>query len=240
MTSLGFRAGHDHIAERPRAMPRPMAPEPLALPAPSRSRLPTVKMPTIPMPFTPKGFLPLLFYSAASVLFPLLLLFMTYDFTDNVVRGLFIGVAALFAFVPVISNDCCVLYNTVLFFHTGIEVKVIQTAFDYAMAADTPDYGMVLGYVGAITVIVHLVPFFLTDHPMLVSLLAVVGVPVNAAIALFLDKSLGESMFLLVLLSSYAFLVTARIVLRLNEETPSMLTQLRKAMDEGSWIKCSA
>ena len=214
-------------------MVRPATPAP-ELPPPSRLRLPS--MPSSPMPYTPKGFLPLLFYAAASATFPLLLLFATFDFADNMVRGLFLAAAALFALVPVVSNDCCVLYNSVLFFHTGVEVKVIETAFEYAMADTSPDYGVALAYAGGITVIVHLLPFYLMDHPLLLSLLAVVGVPVNVALALFLD----DSMFLLVLLSSYAFLITTRTIVRLNEETPSMLTQLRKALDTGMWITCEA
>jgi hypothetical protein len=230
MTSLGYRAGHDHIAERPRMVTVPMA---MAsdLPPPSRLRLPA-----IPMPYTPKGFLPLLLYSAFGALFPLLLLYVTYDFQDDMVRVAFIVAATLLGLVPVLSSDCCTIYNTVLLFHTGIEVKVIQTALDYAMDDASPDHGMVMAYVGAVTVIVHLLPFYLSDHPLLLSLLATVGVPVNAALALYLDSS----MLLLVLLSSYAFLATVRIVVRINEETPSLLAQLRLALETGAWITCAA
>ena len=85
-------------------------------------------------------------------------------------------------------------------------------------------------------IVVHLVPFFTLDHPMLLTLFAFVGVPVNAAVALFID----DSLLVLVLLSSFAYLVVMRIVVRLDEFKPSLLTKLRLVLTEGGWISCSA
>ena len=206
----------------------------VAPPAPAASRFAVLTqwMPSkmvVAVPSPPRGFLPLALYQAASVVFPLLLFYVTFDFADNVVRGVFIGASALYALFALTTMDCCIVYNMLLGFHTGVEVKVIETALDYAMAAATPDYGVALGYAGAVVVIAHLVPFFVWDGPKVVALAAAAGVVVNTALVVFLD----DSLFMLVFLSAFAFLLSTRLV---GDEASSMLTALHSALTKGTWM----
>ena len=72
-------------------------------------------------------------------------------------RAALIGTSAVYALAAASVTNCCVAYSMVLGFHTGIEIKVLQSTLDFAAAAATPDYAMALAYVGAVVVIVHLV-----------------------------------------------------------------------------------
>ena len=99
---------------------------------------------------TLKGFLPTLLFAALAASVPVTLYYMDYDFDDNVVRGTCIGISAAVALGIVFANDCATWYNMVLFFHTGLEVQIVDLAFTYAYAEDTLDKFMPL----ALTVIV--------------------------------------------------------------------------------------
>lgn len=226
MTSLGFRRGCDFIAERvPPQHTHPVTPA--SLPVPSTASKPC-RMSVF------KGFLPLFVYSGLAVALSTTVLFGDIDFSDNVSRGLTIGAAAGSATAVILANNCATWYNLVLFFHIGIESKVIETAFTYAMADGTSTEGMALAYTAGAVIIVHLLPFLLIDHTGLLILLAYAGVVVNASLLVFVDTTY----LMLVVLSSLALLVMTLLILASKCHKPSMLNQFRCAMRDKTWLTC--
>lgn len=217
----------------------PVQPTPVATPAPVSTSIfitmpaSLTKVVTSAMPMF-KGFLPLFLLSAAAGALPLVVEYVhEIDYTSNVTRGLFTGAAALVALSTLVV-DCCTLYNMVLMFYTALEVLVVDKTLTYAMDAGTPDYAMGLAYAGAVVVIVHLVPFFTTDSSFVLTLFAVAGVPVNAALALFV---IGD-MFVMLLVASFAFLAMVRVVVVTDKYKPSMLTKLRESLESGDFLSC--
>lgn len=237
MTSLGYRVRCDHNAERvPTSATVAIAalPEP-AVAAPRRfSRL--LAMPTR----MPRGFLPLLLYAAAALLFPLLYLYASFDFSDDVVRALAVAAAGGLGLAVVFANDCCVWFNMALFFHTGVEAVVVDHTMTYIDLATTSDTGKALAWTGIGVVIAHLLPFFLLDRPRLLTLLALAGVPVNAALAVYTQPLPGsvELYYVFVTLSAAGLLLVTRIVLGVDAYAPSLLTKLRGALRDGSLLAC--
>lgn len=233
MSSLGFRARCDHNAERvPASATISIAPAPLPAPTPRRI-LPALSM------SVPRGFLPLLFYAASAMLFPLIYFYVSLDFSDDVVRALAIGASGVLGLMLVLANDCCTWYNMALFFHTGIEVVVLDQTMDYIDLSTTSDTGKVLAWIGFATVIVHLIPFFVIDRPRLLTLLALVGVPVNAALTVYTQPLTALPVYyVLVTLSSTGLLLVTSIVLGIDGHAPSMLTKLRCALRDGTFFVC--
>jgi hypothetical protein len=194
---------------------------------------------TMPTCRTIKGFLPTLAYSALAIMAPLLLFIVGgYDFTDDVTRGMTIGLSALAAGIIIYADNCIVWYNIALFFHTGLEVYIIKEGLDYASHDDTSDAGMALSLAGSIVIIVHLIPFFLVDSKGLLTLLAAAGVVVNTAMFVFVKPG-EETKLLLTSASAVALLAITLLVIGINQATPSMLTLLRGALAEGTWLTCT-
>lgn len=244
-SSLGFRRGCDHIADSHPTV-RKVAPVPAAAPVPKSSRfaylLPTT-MPTMPTPSCGvfKGFVPTLLFAALAGAVPILLDYVDYDFSDNVTRGVTIGLSAAAAVSIVYANDCVTWYNMALFFHTGVEVQVVHTAIAYARADTTTDEAMALAIAGAAVVIVHLLPFYLVSRAGLLSFLAAAGVAVNTSIVVFLyDLSASATPLLLVGASSLALLAITLLVLGMDEHKPAMLGLLLAACKTGMWIGCAS
>lgn len=234
MTSLGFRPGNDHIAERPRA-PRPVV---LTVEEPAPRSMMT-KLKEVPcftcMLGVPRGFLPTLLFSAIAFLVPYFYLFDTFTLTDNDARVGVLVTAAVAATGAVYANDCCCWYNMGLLFHTAVETKVLDVAFTFAYADDTEDKHMALAIVAAIVIIAHLLPFFLTDRIMLLSALAYAGVLVNTAVTLYLDTSL----LLLSFASAMALLLTTMILGGICEVRTSLLSLFLESVNTCKWITCS-
>ena len=182
----------------------------------------------------PRGLIPTLTYTLFAFLAPFLFLYMDYDFTTDTAKGATIGLSAIAAIVMVLANDCCCWYNMMLAFHTALEVKVLDTSFTFAYASGTSDGSMALAIVGAIIVIVHLIPFYVTDHLMLLGVLAFAGVIVNATILVFLDSS----MLLLVGASSLALLSTTMIISGVCEIKTSLLSLIRESVIAKKCITC--
>ena len=226
--SLGYRRGNDHIAERT-AAPKPIALRVEDPPCAAPSKLSCTTM------HTTKGFLPTLTFAAAAALVPLLLHYMEYDFADNAVRGTAIGLSATTALAMVVANDCAVWYNMALFFHTGLEATIVDLTFTYAYEDGRAEEFMALALTGGVVVIVHLIPFFLSNNACLLTLLAMAGLVVNTAIVVFLEPSL----LLLAGASSAALLGITLVVIATQCVEASMLSLLRKAINEGSWLTCS-
>lgn len=238
MTSLGYRVGGEAIPTLRR--PKPMVSNVDALPAPSlmsRMAFPT-KMPT--------GIVFTLLYSAYAALLPLLYYYVEYDFTSDSVRAGSIVAASMLAIFTILANDCCTWYNMVLFFHTALEIKLLNTALRFATDTSTDNMSMVWTWIGSVVIIVHLVPFFLIDKARLLTLLALAGVPVNAAVALYMmtaheggsgDAGSGDagmpldiSFAFLVTLSAQVLLLMTLLVANVQGQKPSLLTKFTLAL----------
>ena len=232
MTSLGFRRDADHIAERmPPRLPRSLPTSTTESSEPSARKL---FAPALRRTGVPRGLIPTVLYSAVTLVVPLLFLYMSYDFTTTTMRVATISTAAVGGLVVVLANDCCCWYNMMLAFHTALEVKVVETALVFAYAADTSDTDMALALTGAIVVVVHLLPFYLSDALMLLSLLAYVGVVVNASILVYLDPE-----YLLVVgASSLALLAVTMIVAGICEIKTSLLSLVRDSIVAKRCITC--
>lgn len=226
--SLGFRRDADHIAERaPVRVPRGL-PQAAPAPPPAKSMIPSMVM------GVPRGLIPTLTYSLFAFFVPFLFLYVDYDFTTDVAKGVTIGLSAIAAIVMVLANDCCCWYNMMLAFHTALEVKVIDTTLTFAYASGTSDGDMALAIVGAVVVIVHLIPFYVSDRLMLLGVLAFAGVIVNATILVFLDSS----MLLLVGSSSLALLAVTMIISGVCEIKTSLLSLIRESVLAKKCITC--
>lgn len=197
-----------------------------------------------------KGFIPLLFYSAMFITAPLVYIYTTPDYTDAMVRGVVIGIAGIYALSVVVANDCVAWFNMVLFFHIGMEVKVLDILMNFATeegsianstlvnsttTGGTSDGDTVLSWIGFVVVAVHLIPFLIINNTMLLTLLAFTGVIVNAAVLVYLDTSL----LLIVGFSSAALLGTTLCIGGVCGIQTSLLCAFTKALKDGSWVTCS-
>ena len=122
-----------------------------------------------------KGFLPLFLLSGFFLAAPIIHYYAAVDYTSTATRGGVIAVASVVGLAIVSINDIVALFNFVLFFHTGLEVKVLDILQTFANDSTTSDGDMALAWVGFAVIIVHLLPFFLCDKRMLLVLLGVVG-----------------------------------------------------------------
>ena len=226
--SLGFRRDADHIAERAPVRVTRGLPQAAPAPAPKKSMIPSMVM------GVPRGLVPTLTYSLFAFLVPFLFMYMDYDFTTDAAKGVTIGLSAIAAIIMVLANDCCCWYNMMLAFHTALEVKVIDKTLTFAYASGTSDGDMALAIVGAIIVIVHLIPFYVSDRLMLLGVLAFAGVIVNATLLVFLDSS----MLLLVGASSLALLAITMIISGVCEIKTSLLSLIRESVIAKKCITC--
>lgn len=233
MSTLGFNNRNMEMA-RPRP-PAPPAPTPLPAPATtSTSAISFLPQRVQAAMAVPRGFIPTLLYSGFALTLPILIFYASPDFTSTTTQGITIGASALLALLLVFANDCAVWFNMALFFHTGIEAYVVDTSLRFANAAATSDRNMALAITGAVVVIVHLVPFYLFDRPMLLSLLAFVGVVVNTSIVVYLDPA----NLLLVGASSSALLALTMMVSAVCEVRVALANLLMKAMKENAYLSC--
>jgi hypothetical protein len=232
MTSLGFRKDNDHIAERKKPATRPpVLPEPCTTPR---------RFPTLACGLgVPHGLLPTLVYSTFAFLLPILYFYMSYDYTSMSVRGLTIGASAVAGLLAIYSNSCCAWYNMALFFHTAIEVHVVDQTYRYAYAAGTSSTDMGLAIAGFVIVLCHLVPFFVTGRPMLLLLLAFAGVVVNTSLAVFVPALTSD--LLLIAASALALLMVAQLVLGVCRVDPSLMCLLKDGLSSsGGLLSCQA
>jgi hypothetical protein len=232
MTSLGYRRGCDHNSARPGEMPAKTT----TIAIPTTVATPAAKVSSISVP---KGFLPLFFYAAAFLLAPILYEYVDYTWTDSTTRAALIVVSVAYALSVVFANDCVAWFNMVLFFHIGIEVKVLEILMDFARLTTTTDGDEVLAWTGFVVIIVHLIPFLLVDNTMFLTLLAVAGVIVNAAVLVYLTDASTDAHLLLTGFSSVSLLGTTLCISGVCDVSTSMLTALRKAMTDGTWLTCS-
>jgi hypothetical protein len=193
-----------------------------------------------------KGFFPLFLFSAFSVAGPLLSFYLEDVERTYVQHKIFtIGLASLAAILFVVANDCIVWFNMAYFFHIGIEVRVLDLAIRYAMDDGTPTEGVVLGWVAIGATLLHLIPPLVFDHPLLLTLVAFAGVPVNASLLAFVETSslpffvAADSIMLLAIYSSLVFLAAVLLIACAECGATSMLTNFRNACRTGKWLVCS-
>ena len=225
-SGLGFRVGHDSNAER-NSGTAPRLPPPVPAPS-SKSRGMTCSV--------PRGLIPTFVYSGIALILPVLFFYVSYDVTSNVTKGVTVGLASLAALAIVLANDCCCWYNMILFFHIGLEVKVVDIGIAFARAVTTSGDHMGLAITGVTVVIVHLIPFLLTDRLMLLALLAFAGVIVNVSMLVFLEQT---SLVILVGASALVLLATTMIIGGVCDIKTSMLSLVRSAFAEQKFITCN-
>ena len=228
--SLGFRRGVDHVANRPgemRVTPAPPLPPP-ATASPGRVRFACPGMTAF------RGFVPLLLYSSIFAAVPLVYEYVDVDYTNDGVRAGVIALSATAATIVVMANDCAAWFNMALFFHAGVEVRVLDVLMEVARRPSTSDADEALAWSAFAVVLAHLVPFFLVDHAGLLTLLAFAGVVVNAAALVVTQPTL----LLLVGSSSTVLLGATLCICARQRVCCSLLHQLRGAMTSGSWIAC--
>jgi hypothetical protein len=182
----------------------------------------------------PKGLIPTLIYSLFFITFPLVSYYETMDFTATEERvGVILCSVGAAAFI-VLANDCVTWFNMALFFHLGVEITVLDTLIDYADAT-SGDAETALAWTAAAIIVLHLVPFFTLDHSGLLTLLAAAGVVVNASALVFVDSD----MLLLTGFSASVLLAAVLLIACIDCVHTSLLSQLRQAVKEGTWLVCS-
>lgn len=224
--------GHEHKASRPSVLPVVPAPLPPPATAPKTSRSFFV-----PVCGVPGGLLPTLVYSVLALLVPLTWYYILHGpetIPSTLEQSLIIGAAAVAGLVVVLANECCCWYNMMLAFHIGIEVNVIDKAFQYAIATSTPMDQMAWSIAAAVVIIVHLLPFLLVDNIPFLVLLAYVGTVVNVITVLFIDAE----HLLIVFASCIALLAITIIVGAKCEVRTSLLSLLRDAVNKDSFLTC--
>ena len=229
--SLGYRPRHDHIASR-RPNSSSLTPSlPTTTSASSPSKSWALSCPV------PRGLIPTLTYSLVALAIPILCLFTTPDYTKDEVIGVTIGASALAGLVIILANDCCCWYNMMLFFHIGIEAKVVDLALKFAdteQGSGEIERDAALAITAAVVIIVHLIPFLLTDRLMLLILMAYVGVVVNVATVVYI----APDHLLLVAASSLALLSTTMIIGGICEIRTSLLSLVVDSVNKKKCLTC--
>lgn len=190
--------------------------------------------------FVPKGFVPLLLMSALFLVPPVVDGFASIDYGSDTSKLLAVGYASTLATVVVMANECSAWFNFALFFHIGLETRVLELLATYAQAATTTDTDMALAWTAFVVIIVHLLPFVLMDHAYLLALLAFAGVVINAVVVIYVPVvTLAFSPFLfLVVLSALVLLGATTCIQGVCAAKCSLLTSLRESMRDGSWFAC--
>lgn len=228
MTSLGFVRGHDFNAQPQKPKPaQPAAAATLPVHTAENTKMTCMNMMIV------KGFFPLMLFSFYFALLPVLAHNIEIDYTDTLSRIVVLSCIFLAGFFVVAANCCVCWFNIALFFHIGIEVGVLQVLWTYAQEQE--GFAMVLSWITYATIIVHLIPFLVVDRGMPLTVLAFVGLLVNAATILFVHPA-----DLVLVSASAAGLLGASLVFPgIDCIHTSMLSNLRAAMKSGVWIKCS-
>ena len=182
----------------------------------------------------PKGFLPFLVYVCAIGALPLCYEFLSYDITDNMDRGVIIGVsaAACVVFMLATAVHQAVWYNMALFYHIGIETHAVKLLLDN-YDASVPEVEQILSLIAACVIISHLVLFLFVDRASVLALVATAGVLVNVSAFVFVEG--GEE--LLVVGSSALNLLAFTLAFR-ECESLSIVSQLSIALKDRQCLSC--
>lgn len=227
-SSLGFRTGCDHIAER--HVPRRTVIEL----SNAEDDVPVRKWCRWCGVHVPQGFLMNLLYAALFLTVPLLYHYMEYDYTDDMVRGGVIATSSVVALAVVLANNYQTWFNMVFFFHVALEVKALDTILQYAQADERSDTAEALAWTAFSIIIVHLVPFLFVDQASLLIFLAFAGVITNTSALVFIDST----QLLTVGFSSTVLLGASLCIAGRCGVRTSLLSSLRDALNTKSCIAC--
>lgn len=181
----------------------------------------------------PQGLLMTMIFFVGALGLPLMFFYGEPDYTEEWTPPFVIGLSALYSvLLLVLSSNMTMFYNTVLGLYTGIEVKVVDTALTYASQDTTSDTNMAWALIGGGIVVLHMIPFYLTERGILVTTLAAVGLVVNTAICVYIDDTLTLQAFT----SGAAFLLTALCIIGMHCVECSMLTLFRNAVKYGGFL----
>lgn len=225
-TGLGYRYSGES-APRVRTAPSVQLTSPVPTPAKNAASSPATANFSVP-----KGILPVLLYSAFFFMFPYLNAYVTYDFTDTMVRVSVIASSAIAVILILIANDCVAWYNMALIFHISNEVTVLDSLATYAQADGRHDSEMVLAWITFGVIIAHLVPFLVLDRPSILTLAAAAGVVVNTAALVFVDTG----SLLMVGFSSSVLLACVLLIACIDCVRTSLLSQLRQTVQTKSIV----
>lgn len=226
MTSLGYRRDHDNNSASHPPPARRTQTEPTVVQI--ESTVPQAKCGNM-MSF--RGFLATLLLSSLALAIPLIWTYGEIDYSDDTSRGLTIGVSGVAATLLGMTRSSITMFNVVLFFHIGIEVGVLDTAITFANQDGVSDVDMGLAITAAIIIILHLIPFLLSDNFMALAILGSAGLVINTATTVFLDAAST-------LLASTSAAVLLIMIYMTSCSQTSMLTSLQNALVAGDCIVC--
>jgi len=201
----------------------------------------------------PKGFVPLFVYSCAFLAAPLLFDtgvtcfanapwtnqtnpvamhdYVTYDYSNAWTQAIVIVVSALYAHILIVANDCRTWFNLCLFFHIGVEVKVVDVLVTYAREPGISTAYQLVAISSIGFIVSHLFLFLVSDMRHLLAFLAFFGMVVNTATLVFLDPSR-----LLFVGSSAAALLHVTLCIRgVCHVRTSLLSALVEAIEYNFW-----
>ena len=176
-----------------------------------------------------------LLYCATSAAFPVVYYFASLDYDSLAVRLLVPAVSVLVPCAIVLANDCVTWFNMILFFHSGVEVALVDVLVRHALSDDTNTEGTVLSWMASVVIFLHLLPFFVVNDCRVLLLLAVAGVGVNSTAAMVL----ASDMLLQVASSSAVLLVLVLNVACLECVDTSLLSRAKCAIRRNIWIYLS-
>ena len=182
----------------------------------------------------PAGFLVTLFFALAGPVAPLVFLYnsgLEADYSLDDTRALTASTAAVGGLVVLLFRDPKTLYNLALSIHLGFEIFLIDRAFAFASDPLTAETSAILARLGGAVVAAHLVPFYLLNHVVLLSVLAYVGIVVNTLLILLAMPALGSQLLFVVALTSSAVLVGV-----LHVEKPALIPMASLAIREKTCV----
>ena len=235
MTSLGYRRGCDHNSVRPGEATTRTA---MSIAMPTTSPSPPAQKKAMHC-YVPKGFLPLSFFATIFLIAPILFDYVDYTWTDAATRGGHRNLSRVRPVYTACQRHSRVVQHGIVLSHRS-RGKGIGDSHGLCKLDTTGDGDKILAWSGFVIIIVHLLPFLLIDHTKILTLLAFAGVIVNASALVYLTDPSIDLRLMLVGFSSAALLGTTLCISGMCDVSTSMLTALRKAMTDGTWLKCSS
>ena len=245
-SSLGFRNGGEHISPRaPRST--------------SRSTVVEIEQTTPDATYcsvfgcklvcpVPQGFLVTFMLFSLAVTIPIADYYFDINYDSDYEKILVICASGLASFLLLIFGaNMQTFYNVLLGLYIGVEIKVLDVTIDYAMDDDStyynatadevvtfmkPDKDIVMSYVAAVAVLLHLIPLVTSTRGWLVVSMAVLGVPINTAICVFLDHTLLLQTFT----TGISFLVIALCVIGTHGICASLLNEFACALKGSGFL----
>jgi hypothetical protein len=175
----------------------------------------------------PSGILYTCLISSIILVAPLMFLYnsgLTSDYSEGPTRALTAVTSFLGATVILLTIDAKTIF----------EIYIIDKAFQFARASTTSTTSEVLSYIGGVVVILHLVPFVLTNRIRILTLLAYVGIIVNTLLILLAMPELGPYLLFVVGITSSVLL---GVTLLITTQTDTAIVPLLfEAYKKKEWI----